>query len=187
MSKPPRKQPNNPPMTDDEIMEMELDRAENKLNINLKPIMQSTTQQIHNGLSGEIEKVSLDDLPTVKSKLLQYIDVCRECSTIPNLTGAARALGHSRQSLYKHMDQNPKHPTTEFLHLAKDAFSELLDIAGLTNSVNPVMAMFLLKCHHSYIDKSELHISTPPKENIIGEVLSEEELEAIRAKYLMED
>ena len=186
MSKPPNRKPNNPPMTDDELEEMELDRAENKLNVNLKPIMNSTAAQIQDGLSGSIEKTSLDDLLTVKKIALAYMDKCRQCGTLPNVTGLSRALGHTRSSIYKHCERNPHSEVTHFLELARDAFSELLDTAGLTNSANPVMCMFLLKCQYSYQDNSALHVKMIPPDNPLGVPETLAQIEQRRREYIEE-
>jgi hypothetical protein len=102
------------------------------------------------------------------------------------MTGAARALGVHRDSLYKHMERNPTHPTTAFLLLAKDAFSELLDTAGLTNSANPVMCMFLLKCQYSYQDNSALHVKMIPPDNPLGVPETLAQIEQRRREYIEE-
>ena len=184
MPRPPKKMPDNLPMSETEMIEQELIRAENRLNVDMKPIMKITGTQVYNALSGKIEKISLDDLQKVKRKALSYMNACLECNTIPNHTGLCRALGHSRNSIYNHMSRNPDSEVTEYLQLCKDAFSEILDTAGLTNSANPIMCMFLLKVHHQYVDKSELFISTPAQESPLRAAKTDEEIELIKAKYL---
>ena len=59
----------------------------------------------------------------------------------------------------------------------------MLDSAALTNSVNPVAAIFVLKSIYQRIDRAELHLTTANRRIYSGDedALT---LEELRAKYM---
>ena len=176
-------QKSKPPLKPDEIDEMELARSNNKMNA--KSDFSTLAFDLHSALSADIDRIPLDkELRPIKDQVLSYIRISGEHGNLPTMQGISRSLGHSRQSVYQFMDRNPQHETTKFLSLVKDGLSEMLDLAALSSAVQPVVAMFLLKCQYSYIDRAELHISTTQEESPLGPVDTLEQIEARKARFL---
>jgi len=179
---PPPRKPNFPPMTDDEMLEQEAERSGNKMHVNASNLSVLTSQAL-TSLQGEREKLPLvnGDLNEIKEQAFRYIKACETAGTIPTIQGLSRSLGHSRTSVYQFLDIYPNTPIAEFIEQVRDCFSEILDLAGLNNKVNPVYAIFCQKSLFGRIDKAELYINPPPNPNPLGETLS---IEEIRKKYL---
>ena len=173
-----------PSLTEDEIMSLEGEKLNNKLHKGRMVGLTPLSDQIQNDLSSEEEIISLDELGPVKEKTMQYFKACEKAGTLPSVLGLSRSLGHSRQSLYLFLDRKPHSQVAHFLQIVRDAISEMLDAAALSNSVNSIVAIFIQKSIHQRIDRSEVFLKTQQLHAPDDPVLSHDE---IVQKYLPED
>ena len=79
------------------------------------------------------------------------------------------------------MRRNPDHPSSEFLLVTFDAFSEMMSMASLTGSIQPIVSIFLQKALYN-VHENE------PEEPIAPDVLgigtnTDELAEEIARKY----
>ena len=104
---------------------------------------------------------------------MRYLHSCERTGAIPSKIGLARACGVNRKSFDKFMREHPDHPTTAFLEIVTDAFSEALTQASLNGSVQPIVSIFLQKALYGMRENEQI---APPAENPLGETTSTEEL-----------
>jgi len=177
----PRK--SSTPQTEEQMVVSESKRIDNKLHGGKRAGLTSLSKMIQDDLS-TIEAISLvnGSLETIKERTIEYLQVCSSVGTMPSILGLARCLGHSRQSLYKFLNEHPQTPIAKFLEIVRDSISEMLDSAALTNCVNPVAAIFVLKSIYQRIDRAELTINrgTATYDGDEDAVT----LEELRAKYM---
>lgn len=121
-------------------------------------------------------RVNLDDLQDVQRRALKYLEDCKASKTIPTTSGlAVYSLGMSRQNLNLYLRTHPDTPTAQFLQQVKDVFADTLETAALTNNINTIMAIFVLKNDHDRADRVEIEpikAQTGP----LGEQLDEKAL-----------
>lgn len=110
----------------------------------IKNIMAATTAQLE-ALSKVDRKLSLRDTEDIKQRSLLYMRACTEAGTTPTFAGLCRAFGYTRQAVEHFVKTNPKHDTTEWLTLVRDAISESLADAALRGCVQPIVSIFVLK------------------------------------------
>ena len=180
------RKPNSPPMTAEQMQEMQTEKRGTKI---YKQISDKHKQQELSRISARIgaeldtEKISLvgGDMTRIKEQVNAYFAACSETGTLPSATGLARALGHSRSSLYKFLDLHGNTPIGEYLTITRDAISDALDTAALQNCVDTTTAIFIQKSIFYRIDRSELFLKTEPPPHPLDNLTSEEDL---RKKYL---
>ena len=184
-TKPPIKLPKNPPLTKNEMVVIENERSDNKLNKNVTDELTRMTECIRRDLQTKREKLSLvgGDLKKIQAQVFEYLKTCEEFQNVPTIQGIARCLGHHRNSLYKFLDTYPDTDISRFLEQVRDAVSEIYDLAGMKNAVNPVYAIFTQKSLFGRFDKAELYVNPSTAINQLGEVPSFEE---IQRRYLPE-
>ena len=110
----------------------------------IKSIMTATTLQLE-ALSKVNRKLSLQETEIIKERSLLYIRACTEAGTTPTFAGLCRSFGYTRQAVEHFVKMNPKHETTEWLTLTRDAISESLADAALRGCVQPIVSIFILK------------------------------------------
>lgn len=129
------------------------------------------------GLTDDIEyigaPIQFRNTEQVRDTTLRYLRSCERTGAIPSKIGLARACGCSRRAFEKFMVKNPEHPTTAFLELVVDAFSEALSQASLNGSVQPIVSIFLQKALYGMRENEQIK---QPAENPLGEVTDTMEL-----------
>ena len=117
---------------------------------------------IHN-LTRELADVGasirFDDTEMVKRCVIRYLQACENKGAFPNLMGLARALGVSNGAIRNFMRRHPDHPTTHFLEIVLDAFSDALQQAALSGSVKEVYSIFLQKALYQLRDNDPVRES----------------------------
>ncbi len=121
----------------------------------------------------DANKVDLSNTQAVKLQTERYVNSCSEKGIVPSKMGLARSLGITRQGLDFYCKSHPQSPSALFLEITFDAFSEILSLASLSGSVNPVYAIFIAKALFSWrdnyvcIESSEQYDEKPTTEQII--------------------
>ena len=103
------------------------------------------------------------DTGTVRKVMDSYMKSCDTVGIIPCKSGAARAMGISVQGVRSFMVGNPDHPTTEFLEIVFDLFSETLNNAALSGLSQPIYSIFLQKAIYGMRDNLAIEITQPDR------------------------
>ena len=106
------------------------------------------------------ERINLRDTGRVREISEDYITACTQTPIIPSKSGLARALGYSRSGVWCFMRDNPEHPTSLYLDVLFDAFSECYDIAAMTGQIPAIFAIFIQKAQYGLRDNAPLDIPT---------------------------
>jgi len=180
------KPPNEYPLTEAEMVTIESERASKPVTA-LTPAAANAAKLIRGVLSEIPSKISLSDneFSIIVKKTLDYLKTCDDQRSRPTMIGLARVLGHTRDSLYKHVERNPHGEVSRWLLMVKDAFAEILEEEGMSKQ-NPAMSMFLLKCQHDYLDKPEITLKLQQLESPFGEPETVAQIEARIKEYLPE-
>lgn len=117
-------------------------------------------------------RCNLTDLPSVIEATKEYLLLCEERGIMPSMRRLANWYGYSHKQLYNHI--NNETPTGLFLEKINDAIKDNLEQASLTNAVNNISAMFLLKSQHNYVEATKVVIE--PSESLLGKPKSPEEI-----------
>lgn len=110
--------------------------------------------------------VSLRNTDKVKKQTMLYLKSCEDSSVIPSISGLARALGHTRQSIYDCLHRKSPAATAQWLEICKDSFSDVLAETSLRNNCNSICAIFLQKSMYNMRETVEIVAKT---ENPLGE------------------
>ena len=175
----------NPPQDMEEMVISETQRVGNKL-LEREQMADFNSEQISNMVNrvgGELRAVpknpvSLSDISSVKQITLDYFTACEKAGTIPSMSGLARALGHSRQNLYNCVNRQSPKDAAAWFELCKDAISEMLETSSMTNTINSIVGIFLLKASYGYREGAEIFISKQNNYGPFGAGLTAEELAA---------
>lgn len=124
------------------------------------------------------QKIDLRDTQKVADVIVAYTDACARAGTMPNKTGACRAMGLTRAGVDWFIHHHSDEPSAELLTLVFDAYSEALSNASLAAAVHPIVSIFLLKAIGNYSDA--IKIETAPAKDPLGE---KPDVSAIAAKY----
>ena len=118
----------------------------------------------------DMPKVDLKDPVAVRERLGEYFKIYGEADLKPTVAGMAMALGIHRRTLWAIANDQPTGGDgykaslpEESAHLVKKAYEMLeMSMEAYANSgkINPVMAIFMLKNHWNYQDKTE-YVLTP--------------------------
>ena len=117
----------------------------------------------------DMPKVDLNNPEAVRQRLGEYFQIYGEADLKPTVAGMAMCLGVDRRRLWEIKTGSSVGGTTkqslppETLDLIKKAY-ELLEMSmenyANAGKINPVMAIFMLKNHWGYTDKTE-YVLTP--------------------------
>ena len=136
----------------------------------------------------DMPRVDLHDPEAVRERLSEYFRIYGEADMKPTVAGMAMALGIHRKTLWAIANDQPvggdgykmKLPT-ESTHLVKKAY-EMLETSmegyASAGKINPVMAIFMMKNHFGYQDKTE-YVLTPNQQQV-----SDYNAEDISKRYL---
>ena len=114
------------------------------------------------------EKILLSDVDDVQRITVQYVKACARASSLPTMSGLAKALGHSRQALYDYRKRKPNSPTAEWLEEVSDSFGETMMNYALNGTVAAVPAIFVAKARYMWRDALTIEV---PKENPLGDAI----------------
>ncbi len=118
----------------------------------------------------DMPKVDLKDPEAVRERLVEYFKIYGEADLKPTVAGMAMALGIHRRTLWAIANDQPTGSDgykaslpEESAHLVKKAYEMLemsMEAYANAGKINPVMAIFMLKNHWNYADKTE-YVLTP--------------------------
>lgn len=115
------------------------------------------------------QKISLPDTKALQTQTIIYLRSCEENGILPSMSGLARALGHSRNSLYNLMHRQPNSPSAEWLTVFQDLCSDLLAVSALRGDVQPVVSIFLEKAAYGMKENNEIIIQNGQAQTLTDE------------------
>ena len=118
----------------------------------------------------DMPRVDLHDPEAVRERLSEYFRIYGEADMKPTVAGMAMALGIDRRTLWAIANDQPTggagrkmNLPTESTDLVKKAYEMLetsMEAYAGAGKMNPVMAIFMMKNHFGYQDKTE-YVLTP--------------------------
>ena len=118
----------------------------------------------------DMPRVDLKDPDAVRERLSEYFRIYGEADLKPTVAGMAMALGINRKTLWAVANDQPTggngyklNLPPETTHLVKSAYEMLemsMEAYANAGKINPVMAIFMMKNHFGYQDKTE-YVLTP--------------------------
>ena len=136
----------------------------------------------------DMPRVDLKNPDAVRERLCEYFKIYGEADLKPTVAGMAMALGVNRRTLWAIANDQPTggngyklNLPPESTDLVKKAYEMLeMSMEAYANSgkINPVMAIFMLKNHWQYTDKTEYVLTPNQKQD------SDYDAEDIRKRYL---
>ena len=165
-------------LADDEMMELAESQHRSRLyskDADGSEKIQAIVETLSDELKQMPKKISLRDTETVVNTAQRYVNACGSTGTIPTKIGLCRAMGCSRNAVDNFMGNNPEHPTTEALRIIFDAFSEALNAAALSGSVQPIVSIFISKAVYGWRDTAQIEVVQ--NSTMLGPELSAEDIE----------
>lgn len=136
----------------------------------------------------DMPRVDLKNPEAVRERLCEYFKIYGEADLKPTVAGMAMALGINRKTLWAVANDQPTggngyklNLPPETTHLVKSAYEMLemsMEAYANAGKINPVMAIFMMKNHFGYQDKTE-YVLTPNQQQD-----SDYDAEDIRKRYL---
>ena len=118
----------------------------------------------------DMPKVDLNDPDAVHERLCEYFKIYGEADLKPTVAGMAMALGIDRRRLWAIANDQPtggqgskmKLPeeTADLVKKAYEILETSMENYAAAGKINPVMAIFMMKNHFGYQDKTE-YVLTP--------------------------
>ena len=118
----------------------------------------------------DMPRVDLKNPDAVRERLCEYFQIYGEADLKPTVAGMAMCLGIHRKTLWAIANDQPTggngyklNLPEETTHLVKKAYEMLemsMEAYANTGKINPVMAIFMMKNHFGYQDKTE-YVLTP--------------------------
>lgn len=105
------------------------------------------------------EKVSLEDIDTVKARTIIYLRACEETGTFPSSLGLARSLGYSDRALRNWRNFKSDTETARWLEMFNDMCADILNQSALKNNANSIVSIFLNKAMYGFRETNELVIT----------------------------
>lgn len=121
----------------------------------------------------KLEKPVTDD--QVEERLIYYFEWCARNDIKPGVEGMALSLGVSRQYLWKLQQEDSRRG--RIILKAKQMLAAYMEYLSQNGKINPVTAIFLMKNHFNYADKTEVELM--PRQPLEATRTPEEILEAI--------
>lgn len=126
------------------------------------------------------QRITLNDTENVRRVTVRYIQSCYRNGTLPSKQGLGRAMGMSRKALDDFVRRNPDNPSSEFLLVTFDAFSEMMSMASLTGCTQPIVSIFLQKALYGVHENEP---EEPIVNNVLGGNYTDETAAEIALKY----
>ena len=138
----------------------------------------------------DMPKVDLHDPKAVHDRLCEYFAIYGEADLKPTVAGMAMALGVDRRRLWAIANDQPTGgngyklnlppETTDLVKKAYEILETSMENYANAGKINPVMAIFMMKNHFGYQDKTEYVLTPNQKQD------SDYDAEDIRKRYLPE-
>ena len=135
----------------------------------------------------DMPKVDLNDYEAVKQRLIEYFQIYGEADLKPTVAGMAMALGVDRRRLWEiktgalvggTAKQSLPPETLDLIKKAYEILETSMENYANAGKINPVMAIFMMKNHFGYQDKTEWVVT--PNNNSA----SDYDADDIRKRYL---
>ena len=136
----------------------------------------------------DMPRVDLKNPEDVRERLTEYFKIYGEADLKPTVAGMAMALGVNRRTLWAIANDQPTGgngyklnlppETTDLVKKAYEMLEMSMEAYANSGKINPVMAIFMLKNHWNYQDKTE-YVLTPNQQQA-----SDYDAEDIRKRYL---
>ena len=136
----------------------------------------------------DMPRVDLKNPEAVRERLAEYFRIYGEADLKPTVAGMAMCLGINRKTLWAIANDQPTggngyklNLPPETTHLVKSAYEMLemsMEAYANAGKINPVMAIFMMKNHFGYQDKTEWVVT--PNNNQANDYDPED----IRKRYL---
>ena len=118
----------------------------------------------------DMPRVDLKDPVAVQERLCEYFKIYGEADLKPTVAGMAMALGINRRILWAIANDQPTGgngyklnlppETTDLVKKAYEMLEMSMEAYSNAGKINPVMAIFMMKNHFGYQDKTE-YVLTP--------------------------
>ena len=138
----------------------------------------------------DMPRVDLKNPDAVRERLCEYFKIYGEADLKPTVAGMAMALGFNRRTLWAIANDQPTggngyhmnlpEETTDLVKKAYEMLEMSMEAYANAGKINPVMAIFMMKNHWNYQDKTE-YVLTPNQPQA-----SDYDAEDIRKRYLNE-
>ena len=137
----------------------------------------------------DMPKVDLRDPEAVRERLVEYFQIYGEADLKPTVAGMAMCLGVDRRRLWDIKSGNYtnvggyKDLPIETVDLVKKAYEILettMENYANAGKINPVMAIFMMKNHFGYQDKTEYVLTPNQKQE------SDYDADEISKRYLID-
>jgi hypothetical protein len=137
----------------------------------------------------DMPKVDLHDPDAVKQRLGEYFQIYGEADLKPTVAGMAMALGVDRRRLWEIKTgamvggvgkQNLPIETLDLIKKAYEILETSMENYAAAGKINPVMAIFMMKNHFGYQDKTEYVLTPNQKQE------SDYDADEISKRYLID-
>lgn len=118
----------------------------------------------------DMPRVDLHDPDAVHARLCEYFKIYGEADLKPTVAGMAMCLGVDRRRLWAIANDQPTggngyklnlpQETTDLVKKAYEILETTMENYANAGKINPVMAIFMMKNHFGYQDKTE-YVLTP--------------------------
>ena len=134
-----------------------------------------------------LPKIDLRDPEAVKQRIADYFQIYAEADMKPTVAGMAMALDMDRRRLWEiktgtlvggTTKQSLPAETLDYIKKAYEILESSMESYANAGKINPVMAIFMMKNHFGYQDKTE-YVLTPNQQQA-----SDYDAEDIRTRYL---
>ena len=118
-------------------------------------------------------KTNIHDLNDLAQSTKDYFDFCALEGCMPSYRRLANWFGYSLAQMDRVVDSNSVQG--QYLNLIKDAIKDNLEQAALTNSVNNISAMFILKSQYDYVETQKQiieHVNPLGEQKSVDEILT---------------
>ena len=132
-------------------------------------------------------RVDLNDPEAVRMRLGEYFQIYAEADLKPTVAGMAMCLGVDRRRLWDIKSgnyvnvggyKNLPDDTVDLVKKAYDILETSMEAYANAGKINPVMAIFMMKNHFGYQDKTEYVLTPNQKQE------SDYDMDDIRKRYL---
>ena len=118
------------------------------------------------------EKTDMQNMDELIQSTKEYLEFCYMHGIMPSFRRLSNWYGYSYRTLYKYIDKQS--PAGIFLEKINDAIKDNLEQASLTNAVNNISAMFILKSQYDYVETTKHVIE--PSESLLGQPKTVDEI-----------
>jgi hypothetical protein len=123
----------------------------------------------------DMPRVDLKNPEAVRERLAEYFKIYGEADLKPTVAGMAMALGVNRRLLWAIANDQPTggngyklnlpEESTDLVKKAYEMLEMSMEAYANAGKINPVMAIFMLKNHWNYQDKTE-YVLTPNQQQV---------------------